>query len=274
MKNSTFFRNTFLAATVALFSSAMISCDNIADDDRYFEVESITPVRSILIEDFTGQTCVNCPEAHAVIESLEEQYGDNVVAVSIHAGSFARPKSRTNFAVGRVYLGTDEGTYYNDQNSVNAWPFGIINGGAGTDVYSSWAALAKSMLTMPSNLNIGGSAHVNGNSVDISLELVSEEDMNGQLMVWIIESGIVAEQKLPDGSTNSEYVHNNVFRAPVNDIDGEAVSLEKDMPLRKSYSIELRDNNQEKWVPENLAIVAFLRTPAGVEQVKKVKVQI
>ncbi|MDE6257516.1 MAG: Omp28 family outer membrane lipoprotein [Muribaculaceae bacterium] len=274
MKNSTFFRNTFLAASVALFSSAMISCDNIADDDRYFEVESITPVRSILIEDFTGQDCINCPEAHEVIENLEKQYGDAIVAVSIHAGGLSSHKKRTNFEVGRVFLATDEGQYYDDQIPTHSYPYGVLNGSIGSDVFSSWAGIAKGLLTIPSSLNIDLSAHVNGNDVNVNVELLSEEDMSGQLVVWITENGIVARQKLIDGSTDNEYVHNNVFRAPVNDIDGEAVSLEKDMPLRKSYSIELRDNNQEKWVPENLAIVAFLRTAAGVEQVKKVKVQI
>ena len=273
MKNSKFFRNTFLEATVALFSAAMISCDNIADDDRYFEVESITPVRSILIEDFTGQDCLNCPNAHMVIENLEEQYGDAIVAVSIHAGPQSYNKKRTNFELGRVFLATDEGQHYDDQFPAHGYPYGVLNGSIEGGHFSLWAGIAKGLLTIPSSLNIDLSAHVNGNDVNVNVELLSEEDMSGQLMVWILENGIVARQEFESG-TNNEYVHNNVFRAPVNDIDGEAVSLEKDMPLRKSYSIELRDNNQEKWVPENLAIVAFLRTPSGVEQVKKVKVQI
>ncbi|MDE6410681.1 MAG: Omp28 family outer membrane lipoprotein [Muribaculaceae bacterium] len=276
MKNNTFFRNSILGASAILLSSAMVSCDDIASDDRYFEVEDITPVRTILIEDYTGQLCLNCPNAHEVMESLEEKYGENVVPVSIHAsGSLALNRRVTNFESGRVGLGTPEGAYYYGQIGSPALPYGIINGSY-TGQFDTWTSNAKIQLTLPSSLQIGINpvADIASNEVKIDVELMPEKDMEGQLMVWIIENGIVAQQLMPDKTTNKEYVHNNVFRAAVNGQDGETVKLVKDQSHHSSYTIEIRDNKEEKWNPDNLYVVAFLKTSSGVEQVKKAKVNV
>ena len=272
MKNNTFFKNSLLAAAVVMLSSAMVSCDDIAEDDRYVEVEDVTPVRSILIEDFTGQNCLNCPNAHEVIEGLEEKYGDAVVAVSIHAGGLSINRKATNYEKGRVGLATPEGAHYNDLYKVLTYPYGIINGHL-SGAFETWTQLAKLELTVPSDLNINLSSKINGsNEVEINVDLMAAEDMDGQLMVWIVENGIVAQQKMPSGVDDKEYVHNNVFRAAVNGEDGENVSLKKDATHHASYSIEVRDNKEEKWNADNLSVVAFLKTANGVEQVKKVKV--
>ncbi len=276
MKNNTFFRNSILGAAAILLSSAMVSCDDIASDDRYFEVEDITPVRNILIEDYTGQLCLNCPNAHEVMEALEEKYGENVVPVSIHAsGALALNRRVTNFASGRIGLGTPEGAYYYEQIGNPALPYGVINGRF-SGASETWTSNAKIQLTLPSALqiNINPVADIQANEIKIDIELMPEENMEGQLMVWIIENGIVAQQLMPDKTTNKEYVHNNVFRAAVNGQDGEAVTLTKAQSHHSSYTIEIRDNKEEKWNPENLYVVSFLKTPAGVEQVKKVKVNI
>jgi len=50
-------------------------------------------VRKVLLEDFTGHYCVNCPAAHVIIEGLEKVYPKRIVPVVIHAGFFAKPKA-------------------------------------------------------------------------------------------------------------------------------------------------------------------------------------
>src|ERR1700741_1300369 len=47
--------------------------------------------RKVLIEEFTGVRCVNCPDGSAEIENLLSLYGGNLVAVSIHSGFFSDP---------------------------------------------------------------------------------------------------------------------------------------------------------------------------------------
>lgn len=278
MKNNTFFRNSMLGAAAIILSSAMVSCDNIDSDDRYYEVADVTPVRNILIEDYTGQGCINCPIGHEVMEVLEEKYGDHIVGVSIHPsgqGSLVLERRATNFSSGRIGLANSEGAYYYELSGGKALPFGVVNGQA-SGGYENWTSSAKIQLTLPSALDIAINpvADTASNEVKIDVDLLPEEDMEGQLMVWIVENGIVAQQKLPDNSTDKEYVHNNVFRAAVNGQDGETLSLTTGQNHHSSYTIEIRDNKEEKWVAENLAVVAFFKKAGSVEQAKKVKVSV
>ena len=87
----------------------LIGCDSIDSDHRFIEVPAATIQRNVLIEDFTGQRCIYCPQATEAISQLQATYGaDKLIAVAIHAGPLAL-QTTTNF----VGLRTDVGdTYY------------------------------------------------------------------------------------------------------------------------------------------------------------------
>ena len=69
------------------------SCDKVPLNERLIYVEPPEVGRAVLIEDYTGQYCVNCPRATEEIERLVEEYGDSVViAVAIHSGPFSKQK--------------------------------------------------------------------------------------------------------------------------------------------------------------------------------------
>lgn len=103
LKNNIY--NKFAICAAAL---SLMACSNIDEDDRFIEVEPVEVAKRVLIEDFTGQRCVNCPNASEMIESLQEQYGaENVIAVGIHSGPFSKTAS------GRpLSLWTETGDYY------------------------------------------------------------------------------------------------------------------------------------------------------------------
>ena len=53
---------------ILLILPLLFSCSEvIPEDERYEELPAIEAKRRILLEDFTGQFCSNCPEAHKVI---------------------------------------------------------------------------------------------------------------------------------------------------------------------------------------------------------------
>ena len=59
----------------ALVAFGLIACDNIAEEDRLIYEPLPEVNRSVLIEDFTGQRCVNCPTAADEIQKLQKEYG-------------------------------------------------------------------------------------------------------------------------------------------------------------------------------------------------------
>ena len=55
------------------------SCDTI------FSFSAATQThRNILVEDFTGHLCGNCPEAAHELDQLHDIYGDTLIVISIH----------------------------------------------------------------------------------------------------------------------------------------------------------------------------------------------
>lgn len=77
-------------ATVAVTAS-LFSCDNIAEGDRLIYVAPVEVSKNVLIEDFTGQRCLNCPTATETIHGLQETYGGTkVIAVGLYSGDFGK----------------------------------------------------------------------------------------------------------------------------------------------------------------------------------------
>ena len=52
---------TLIIATAAI-APVVCGCNDIKEDDRYLTVEGVTPVRAVLIEDFTAKTASTVPQ--------------------------------------------------------------------------------------------------------------------------------------------------------------------------------------------------------------------
>ena len=245
---------------------ALAACDNIYEDERYVPVDAVEAQRVILLEDFTGQKCNNCPDAHKIIAQLQQQYPGSIVAVSIHAGGMAFNKSQTRFDRNQVCLGTDEGQVYNDAYGIDAWPSGVIDRRSGVLGRYEWAEYIDEELERPAGVNIDLAAAIDGNDIKIDLTLAPKADIDGRLNVWVLENDIVARQIDETGKYDREYVHNHVFRAPVTPVDGEAVALQNGIHKSASYSIALRYDDYERWDASNLSVVAFVSDATGVCQ--------
>ena len=245
----------------------MVACNDIAENERLIPVESVKAERAVLIEDFTGQKCVNCPDAHKTIEALEEQYGDKVIAVSIHAGGFGISATNTRY----TGLMQPEGDTYNDMWGIDSWPAGVVNRTGGATTHDQWAAAVRTALSLPTPLNLNLDVQCSQTELTINIECAQNQDVSGNLQVWIVESGIVARQESGEGRIN-DYVHNNVYRASVNGVGGEPVNLKAYEHQTFTYTQPLRATETETWVPENLAVVAFVYNKDGVVQAARQKV--
>lgn len=269
MKTTTLLRlfGGILPAAI-LAVAALTSCDDIKEGDRYIKLPEVAPARSVLVEDFTGQLCSNCPRAHAVIDGLQEQYGENVIAVAIHAG----PLSMKEIAGTNMALGIAEGDTYADAAGVTSYPKGRINRTTGPEEYEAWAGIVREQLSSESSLKMEVEASYNAadNKVEISTLLHALDPVAGKLQLWVVESGIVAPQTLPDGSMDMNYVHNHVFRGCVNGVDGENVNVTVDADKALNHSVAVKSN----WNPANLGIVAFVYNDAGVQQVTQCHVSV
>ena len=71
----------------------LISCDKVEPpytiQSSSTKTDSTTYQRHVLLEEFTGSACGNCPAGQATVDSLENQYPNTLISYEIHAGYFA-----------------------------------------------------------------------------------------------------------------------------------------------------------------------------------------
>lgn len=226
------------------------------------DVNPSSVYRKILLEEFTGHKCTNCPQAHEILESLQEQYGDTLVAVGIHYSSFAKPDKEGLFTYD---FRTDAGNEVGDRYGINGIPKAIVNrndksGGWSRDL---WANVLRDLdrSQVPVALQLINQYDASKNKLKANLKVTMLQDYASPLylVVYVVEDGIVKPQK--DGPDDIEnYVHNHVLRAALTDPFG--------FPLRsgagswssgdtETYAASISFDNTD-WVPENCHVVAFL----------------
>lgn len=246
-----------------LTSLLMVACSHIDEDEQLIYVKPAPVERCVLIEDFTGQRCVNCPNAAEEIEKLIEQYGDAIIAVSIHSGPLG-------FHTNPRFLGlaTDVGDEYYNHWNLEFQPVGLIDRGAPAE-YTAWGTLIRQELQKTAPIDIDLMVNPSDdNQIDIYTEIQGVDgNTQGKLQLWIVEDDITAFQMMPDGTMNTNYLHQHVFRAAVNGEWGEDVEVKEGYSVSNNHLITLSDD----WNAENLYVIAFVYNDSGVLQVTKTK---
>ena len=257
----------------------LAACDYIAEDERLIYDPIMSDVnmddnkddeqpkltkRVVLLEDFTGQRCLNCPTATNVIEQLQKACGDALVAVAIHGGDQAM------FSNAKIIgLRTEMADEYYNYWKLQYKPVGLINRHSPIKP-EFWAAAVKEELAKHAPLRLDGSAVLADNDINIQIKAEGTDGtVTGKLQVWLLEDGIKTLQLMPDGTANQEYIHNHVFRTAVNGIWGEDISVEEGKTVERTMTQALEPN----WDTEQLSIVAFVYNDDGVQQAVKFKVK-
>lgn len=258
-----------LCMAAALCVSAMTACNDIDVNDRFIDLPPVEGNRVVLLEEFTGQKCVNCPNAHDVISDLTAQYPDNFIAVSIHAGSDMNAYGEDQLPNG-LGLRTPDGAAYGEAYKISAFPAGVVNRTSGVTTMDQWASLIRTEMAKPFDLDLKIKARLSadGKKIEVTADASPYANIDGHLQLWVVESGIVSLQYTSKG-IDAQYVHNHVFRGVVNGHNGEPVKLVTREPQQFSAEVEVG----QYWNPENLSIVGFVYTGSGVVQAAHAEVE-
>lgn len=243
-----------IVAGSLLAAFCLSSCDSVSEPDRFIEAP-LQAQRAILIEEFTGQRCTNCPDGHAAIKDLSAALGDSIVAVGIHCSGLG-----VNVPLG---LKTDTGEEYFKRAGSPALPAAVINLQTSPLQVSDWGAAVDRLILNSTPFTVKADAKVSDDDYNISVAFSSGQDYKGKLMVWICENDIIRMQ-IDHGVTKNDYIHNHVFRAAVtSDIWGEDVELKAHEPQKLTFNYKI----DQYWNKDNIYVVAFLYNDAGVAQV-------
>lgn len=285
MKKHSFY--ILIAALAAVFQS----CDYVANPSEAISgggsTDSSTHERRVLVEDYTGHKCPNCPQAAIAATQLKNTYGEKVVVVSVHAGFFAVPTTPAGAPSGsylndyRTTAGTayDSPTYFGISNVGN--PNGMINRKDYTPsttthvkAYGTWPTEVAALMALPpvADLKITNTYNASTRSLSIntSSEFISDTLTTGsyKLIVMITQDSIIDWQV--DGSVNNPtYVHQHMLRDNVNGTWGDVLTTGTVTPhasITKNYTYTLPATyNGTACDEKHCYVVAFIYNTANYE---------
>lgn len=257
MKNTKHIITLFII-TIILSSN---SCDIIEGpyiiNNDTTPIDTSTYVKKVLIEDFTGHRCPNCPSAAEELAALQNYYGDKVIGIAIHPSSqaFSTPSPLTSSSYTydfRTEFGDDIDDVF--ELTTVGLPRGMVNRVGfdtdhqlGKDEWSSavQTELAKDPIfgiTLSSNVSSGnGTISVTVKALsNINLNKTEEiEDYN--IVICLTENEIIEWQKDNAAGDIEEYEHNHVLRTILNSTFGESIGnsfVEGDI-WEKDYSVDI-----------------------------------
>jgi thiol-disulfide isomerase/thioredoxin len=274
---------TILFSLIALVF-AWQACDKI--DSPYKTptsgiIDTVDEVKKvILIEEFTGQRCPNCPEMAVAIKSLKETFGDKVVVVAIHAGFFAVPFGETFSTDYRTPAGNELDQFFSIGST--GYPKGLVNRTGYTSgtyrlISSELAGRVVELLEGDTLANIEINHNYSIGSKNLTLEInvsaLAPLQKNLLLSVFITEDNIVSPQQ-DDTNIVTDYVHKHVLRTSLNGTWGDQISdgsaFDPGTSIKRNYQTTLSAD----WNDENCNIVAFVYDGDTKEVLQTVEVKI
>lgn len=203
----------------------LVGCDAVERPDRWREDPApIVPRRNVLLVDFTGQRCSNCPAAADLLHSLTAgPAGARIIAVSVHGGALALSTD----ASPRGLAGPDA-RRLTDEARVSSWPQGTVDRPVGGTLLrpSAWNAALAERLALAADADAAAQqslvadAHVALATRTLSYTLrprhltdaAGQPDAETYLHLWLVEDSIMAPQTLADGTERADYLHRHVLR--------------------------------------------------------------
>ena len=229
--------------SLLLFTMLLTGCDTVAPGDRLIEIPAATMRQNVLIEEFTGQRCLNCPEATALIKTLQNNYSaDRLIAVAIHAGPLSVKSS-----AGVVWLRTPLGDTYYKKWAVPSVPKALVNRKDGLLEREQWAARIYQEFEQATN---------------IEMLLTCLYRSHDRFLESTVKLDNLAE------NVQARLQHYHVLRSAINGDWGTEISLQKATPETQTFNYTLPAGI----VAENAYIVAFVYNDSGVLQVVRKKI--
>tara|TARA_B110000211_G_C14068965_1_gene549029 strand:- start:67 stop:1005 length:939 start_codon:yes stop_codon:yes gene_type:complete len=283
------------------------SCDIIEGpyliDNNTNPVDTNTFVKKVLIEDFTGHRCPNCPAAAEELVSLQDFYGDRVIGIAIHPSSpaFSTPSPLTASSYiydFRTQFGDDIDNIF--EITTIGLPRGMVNR-TGFDTQhqlgkDEWSSIVQTELEKAPIFGITLSSNVsNGNgTISITAEALTNinldkkekiEDYN--IVICLTEKNIVQWQKDNTAGDIEDYEHNHVLRTMINTTFGESIGnsfVDGDI-WEKDYSVDITtlentnenhslntlfmgNGNCKEWNEDNMEIVVYIYNTSNYEIVQ------
>jgi hypothetical protein len=231
--------------------------------------------RKVLIEEFTGVRCVNCPAGTAEVLRLQEQYQGQVIAVALHAGSFAQPypDSRLDFRI------PETASLLTYLKSPLGYPSAVVNrrlfdGERDLQLSKSlWPVFVEEEASRPAEVRLELLVQYDDADREVfvevamtALEEITVEPL--KISVMLVEDRVADVQLTPEGK-QSDYVHRHNLRDMLTAFNGNGIN--GGLPLAETTNRNYFYTLSPEWRAEECAIIAFVHLDGEVKDVLQVE---
>ena len=243
-------------------------------------VVSPTPAadpHNVLIEDFTGVTCPNCPAAHDNIISMVTQYNTTatrVIPIGLYITNYPQTTPRTD---AKFDFRSEDARAVQDDiyQSLSGMPIGGVDrlplGASSTVPYqispSKWNDIVGTQLNIQDSINLDLNSSYDAATgkakIKVTVTYLYPTTTAQNVSIAIVEDGFVDYQednRIPVTNLDSFYHFNDVFRGFVTSVPfGDAI-----VPAHTSKEAGFRDEItynyvlNTAWKPENCKVIAFV----------------
>ncbi len=221
--------------------------------------------RVVIIEEFTGTSCVNCPAGLAQSEFLLDIYPDNVILIGVHSKFLAAPVS-----AGQTDLRTKDAQDIEDfLGSWIAKPEAAFNRLLDSTNLTYrygppdiWQPILEAELKKEPKVELNISTYFEDSTrqLNVTLDVTGLEAINEpvHLHCGITESNIIADQK-NNFDILFGFVHKHVLRKMLTPIPGEkfADTFGVGDTFHKVYNFTI-PKDSVVWIPENCRVFAYV----------------
>ena len=202
-------------------------------ENEYPEFPNLSSqAQNVLLEEYTGHRCNNCPNAAIVANDLAANNPDRVFVAAIHAspgGMSSFQQFDPNASSFYTNHTNDEGLSYGEyfQNGFNFFgnPQGTVNkqvvDNKMFDFSGTWATRTSNLLAN-NDVKVFLQSHfnyyeaTNGGYLHVQLEKATNININVNALVYVIRNEKVDWQVMPNNSYNPDYVHKSAHLGSVN----------------------------------------------------------
>lgn len=284
MRKFLLFCLTLLSLTSCDLVKPPYQTNNNGEIDTTQEDSLVVKVRKVLLEDYTGHTCGNCPKAAKVADEQKEIYKEKLIVMAVHAGGFAVPDLPEYPADYRTPEGNELDQFFGISGVGN--PNGMINRidyptEGHIKGHTSWAGIIDAELAKPMQawLTIEPQYNTSNRKLDVKVKTEFITALSGdiKLAVFLVEDSVISDQKnyLANPTHVTSYVHRHMMRKSFSgSAFGELIAANpqpSETTVDKSYSTTVSSNYDDK----HCYVVAMIYNAATYEVIqaeeKKIK---
>lgn len=268
---------SFFFMALAVVAMSVVSCDEVSENERYLDVTVKSASRCVLVEEFSGQLCVNCPAASEFLETIQDNYNaDTVIVVSLHAGQSIQLAigKEMGEAMGVEGLATDFGEQLFSNYGLQSEPNAVIDRRSGVVSQPQWLTTIVNSLRREATEALQLSTSYDASTRQLTVNVLGrssrESGFAGNVHLWLTEDSIVSVQRLESGGYDFEHVFNNIFRTSATPMEGSPVTIPYANEPQQVYTATV--TLEAGWRPEKMAVVAFVDNSGGVANVTRAAV--